>query len=235
MKKFLAIVLILVLTIFLLAACKTDGGDTSSGNGNDNGNSSQSDAKFSGEYNYNPPTDNYFVKYTLVEDGRTETFYTARIGKGYSCTWDGANNYVSHFDYENNKTYMRDSDGTWYGDSDYSEYGLDDYGDNIGPLSAMDDNLMYYIRMFGFEDRLDEYYVGTEKVAGINCWVFDSKGINALYMKFWVDPSNGCTLKYLGYEGSEIGYVYEVTEYNLNYKQWTENLKPDNYDTVVWP
>ena len=76
----------------------------------------------------------------------------------------------------------------------------------------------------GDASRLPEYYVGTEtlypapyQTTGIKTWVFDIRGFNGNYLKFWIDPSNGCCLKYENYEDHSLTVV---TEYNLNYTTW---------------
>ena len=63
----------------------------------------------------------------------------------------------------------------------------------------------------------------------MECWVFDSKGLNTIEKKYWVDPSNGCCLKVLD---KEDGTYVAITEYNLNYTSWTDNLVPADYSGI---
>ena len=190
--------------------------------------STSSGGKFNGTYKYNPPIDNYYIQWTdtwKYDDGnktKTTTNFVAGIGKGYA--FNSTEEGITYIDFTTGQGWSRLIDGSeWYPD-DYDYSDTEDAGSAIGPLSAMEDFFMRYFRAFGFEeDKLAEYYVGKEKVAGVNCWVFDTKGLNAIYMKYWIDPSNGCCLKY---QSAEQGDVTEVTEYNLKYTSWTNNLKP---------
>jgi hypothetical protein len=216
MKKAITLTLVLAAALSLLTACGGGSGGSggTGGGGNDGGN-----AKFSGNYKYNPPADNYYVAFK--SDGGSLSF-EAQIGKEYC--FQATEEMVEFIDYTTGKGWMRETDGTeWYPD-DYDFTDEEAYGYN-SPLGAMEDGFLKYFRAYGKEDsQLSEYYVGMEKVAGINCWVFDSKGLNAITDKYWIDPANGACLKYIN---TESGYVYgEVTEYNLNYTAWGSNMKP---------
>lgn len=177
--------------------------------------------KFSGNYVYNLPTDNYYVE--------TEGYIKAKVGNKYTYREKGDNawNYHINSDYENIYVYYQ---GEWVIDSNYAYSEYKDSYLEIYPLSAMEDYFMRYFRQYGFEDeKLEEYYVGNEKVAGVDCWIFDTKGLNAIYMKYWVDPSNGATLKMVDYsDGTEE--VYEVIKYDINYKEMDSNLYPSSYE-----
>jgi hypothetical protein len=172
-------------------------------------------------YKYNPPTDNYYIKY---EDNTQSDFYedgtVARIGDGYTYG-NFAETELGHFSVSSGKCWL------YYYDDYESVYRWTEAEDTedsngkvtIGPLSAMEDFFMTQFRLFGKSDsQLSEFYIGNEKIAGVDCWVFDTIGY-----KYWIDPSNGCCLKY---ENTETGSTTTVTEYNLNYTEWTGNLKP---------
>jgi len=205
-KKIFGIFLVLGLIVSLVGC----GGGTSSA------------PKFTGNYSFNPPTDNFYVE--------TEGSITAKVGSQYTYYEKSDDEYSLNYhindDYEEVYTFY---EGKWYHDSNltYEEY-KEDYLD-VYPFSAMEDYFMKYFRAFGFdEEKLTEYYVGNEKVAGVDCWVFDSKGLNAVYMKFWIDPSNGVTLKYHDYD--EDDEPYEVIKYDLNYTKMDEKLVPSSYE-----
>ena len=111
----------------------------------------------------------------------------------------------------------------------------DEFGDDYGSCDAFGDpgnGFMRYLKAYGFDEdegMLAEHFAGTEKVASVECWVFDSKGLNTIEKKYWVDPSNGCCLKVLD---KEDGTYVAITEYNLNYTSWTDNLVPADYSGI---
>jgi hypothetical protein len=205
-----------------MASCGGGGGSSSTGNEGASGG-----GKFNGTYKFAPPADNYYLEWSYTwkrSNGelKTEKNFAAGIGKGYAPSFSEEG--IGYIDFATGKGWMREVTGDkWYEDDyDYSDTQDDSAP---GPLGTMEETFMKYFRMFGFEEsKLAEYYVGREKVAGVNCWIFDSQGLNGIYMKFWIDPSNGCCLKWVA---TESGDVTEVTEYNLNYKTWTNNLKPN--------
>ena len=205
----------------VMSSCEGGGGSSNSVVGG-----ILSDGKFDGNYKYNPPTTNYHIKWTNTwkyDNGnktKTETSFAACIGKGYAANFTDES--VTYIDFETGRGWSRLANETkWYED-DYDYSDTEDPSD-VGPLSAMEDFFMRYFRAYGFEDsELSKHYVGNEKVAGINCWVFDTKSLNAITMKYWIDPSNGCCLKH---QNTESGDVTEVIYYDLIYTAWTDNLK----------
>ena len=89
-------------------------------------------------------------------------------------------------------------------------------------IDSFESVFMRYFRQYDFdESRLAEYYVGTETVLGVECWVFDAKGLNAMTTKYWVDKSNGCTLKMVNGDEEMV-----LTHYDLNYTEWSSDLMP---------
>lgn len=210
MKKKILLGLLAVIMCFTLVGC---GDKESTGGGGGKA------PKFSGKYEYNPPTDNFYIETTDVIHAKVGNKYTYREKENNG--W----NYHLNSDYEKFFVFY---EGEWVIDSNYSYSEYEDSYLNIDPLSAMEDYFMKYFRAYGFDDeKLEEYYVGNEKVAGVDCWVFDSKGLNAIKMKYWVDPSNGATLKYEDYED---GHVYEVIKYNINYTEMDADLYPSSYE-----
>lgn len=216
-KKLLALLFALVLVLFLAACGGGDGG--TDGGGNNEG--INEGAAFSGTYAYNPPEDNYYIEYK--EDDSAGASFFARIGDGYTYSLDDG--VIGHVDLATGRGWMRSAEYDWM-QEDYTY----EEGEAVSfyPADMFEDIFMKYFRAYGFEnEKLAEYFVGTEKIAGVKCWVFDSKGLNAIYMKCWVDPQTGLTLKY---ESTESGDTMEVTKLNLNYTAWDEGLKPASYD-----
>lgn len=233
MKKLVALLLVLMM-VFSFAACG-DNPDNPSGNP---GGDTDTAAKFEGKYTYAPPTDNYLIKWTYYDADGTEGGFDiyARIGQGHTEALGDIGIYHASEDME--RYYERAWEGEYsywmlspgYGYTDWlSDY--DENDPNLGECDAMEEYFMHYFRAYGFEDdegKLNEYYIGTEEVLGIKCWVFDSKGLNTIKMKYWIDPSNGCCLKVM----YEDGDYAQVSEYNLNYTEWTDNLAPSSYEGI---
>lgn len=178
-------------------------------------------------YVYSPPKDNYYIAFEHFDsDGDVGSEIVARIGRQYMYSYDTTYSF-NLVDFENMKAYSREPGGGWILDDAEGVAGHDenDRVNDVGPLSAME---KYFLKTFyalgGDASRISEYYVGTEtlypapyETTGIKCWVFDIRGFNGNYLKFWIDPSNGCCLKYAD---TEDGDYTIVTEYNLNYTAW---------------
>ena len=177
-------------------------------------------------YRYAPPEDHYYIAFEhRYEDGDVDSEVFARIGRQYMYSYDTTYSF-SFVDFGTENSYDREPNGPWIHDPEGS--GLDMEGDWSKPplpLSAMEEYFMdTFYALGGDVSRLPEYYIGNETLypapyesTGIDCWVFDIRGFNGNYLKFWIDPSNGCCLKY---EDTEDGDCTVVTEYHLNYTAW---------------
>ncbi len=190
----------------------------------------EEDGETSGEvinYHYEPPKDHYYIVYDVISsNGDTTEGVTARIGEQFLVSDDTS--YGFWFaDFGNMTAHNRLPDGPWVEDthSGLTENDRDAYDKDPFLLCAMEDYFMdkFYVTIKDM-DRLNEYYVGKETLypspydgTGIECWVFDSQGFNAMKLKFWIDPSNGCCLKCENYD---IGRTSVVTRYDLNYTAW---------------
>lgn len=229
MRKFLSLVFVLILA-FSLTSCSGGGGAPVSTGGSTGASQQQSTGgtptpqgggELNGTYHYAPVTDHFYIEWTSGE----HTYFAAGIGDEFVYT--PLENMVTYIDYTTGFGWSREIDGTQWYEDDY-DYQDGEQRDMVGTLSAMEDYFLPYFRAYGFEDEeLSEHFVGTEKVAGIDCWVFDTKQLNAIEMKFWIDPANGCCLKYQSTEGGVPGHTVETTVYNLNYTSWGENMKPE--------
>lgn len=187
------------------------------------------------DYAYTPPMDNYYLRYEDKSSGDVEA--CGRIGEvyaeSYSCSAFSYNHYYSDetkmmYEYDPSaqswKTYM---DGPHDAMRVYDEF-LEEKAENAAGhdsgliIDSFESVFMRYFRQYGFdESRLTEYYVGTETVLGVECWVFDAKGLNAISTKYWVDKSNGCTLKMVNGDEEMV-----LTHYDLNYTEWSSDLMP---------
>jgi len=178
-------------------------------------------------YIYKPPKDNYYIAFEhLYADGDIDSEVVARIGRQYMFSYDTTYGFYLA-DFENLKAYNREPGGAWVLDDaeGVAAYDENDRISDLGPLSAMEKIFLKTLYALGGDaSRLPEYYVGTEtlypapyQTTGIKTWVFDIRGFNGNYLKFWIDPSNGCCLKYENYEEHSLTVV---TEYNLNYTTW---------------
>ncbi len=222
MKKLFVMLLAFVM-LLSLAACgepeETKPSQNSTPAPSDTGSSQPSDGEQ--VYTFDPPTDNYYIE--------TDTYIQARVGNLYTY-WDKED---SAYSYHLNS----DLQGLWWYDGSQWVLGWDytweEYYEQMQSpayiFSSMEDGLLRLLGAFGQEEKLfTDYYLGMETVAGIDCWVFDSKGINTLRCKYWVDPSNGCVLKFDHYE--EADYTEEIRVYDLNYTVFGADLGPAEYE-----
>lgn len=55
-----------------------------------------------------------------------------------------------------------------------------------------------------------------------------------VYKKFWIDPQNGATLKYIE-KGDGKDYEFELTQYSLLGPLWNNALRPEPYSSARRP
>lgn len=180
---------------------------------------------WNGTYSFNPPQDNFYVKY--VYNGETITY--GRIGNCLLKRTSGEWEYLMCYDYGSKKVAGSEDGREWFcydSEADEMSAWRDGEYDPLGGIfDSFEEFFLSTLRAY-FDDisRLPGYYAGEETVAGVKCWVFDSKGLNAIQLKFWIDPANGCCLKYYDKEDAEVDF--EVLEYNTDYTTWTSDLMP---------
>ena len=183
---------------------------------------------WTGKYEYKAPKDNYYFD--------TGNFIYAKIGsilieknleddgspgywKAYNLTTHKCKEYVGEEGFDHEAT-----DGESLEPDEWE--GLE----NLAPLDFFADSEFYKSIQTDPASSLGEFYAGNEMVAGVNCWVFDTDGYGGIRMKYWVDPANGCCLKYYGRSNAGTYMVfYEIRKYNLHYFEWT----PDVYDAII--
>ena len=183
---------------------------------------------FTGKYAYNPPKDHYYI--------HTGSFIYARIGSEQIEKCIDKKGNLEYWMYYNLaarecKQYL-EKDGFDHGKVDNEELEPEEWKarENLALLDAFADSEFWKSIKSDPVNALGDYYVGSEYVCGVKCWVFDTDGYAGISMKYWVDPSNGCCLKYEGRgNGGAVRSAMEVKTYNLNYRTWTSDV----YDATI--
>ena len=154
---------------------------------------------FTDTYNFNPPTDNFFITINDMGSGFNETYMkhgddeAFNDGQGIDRFWNiktGKNWY-----------YKPDAQG-WTDDVDWE----------FEPLGTSFPILNSFAKEVN-KDNLSNYYVGNEKVLNIICWKFFVDFEEGFVIQYWVDPANGCTLK----RQVDTDPAKVVTVYDLKY------------------
>ena len=152
---------------------------------------------FTGNYHFNPPTDNFFITINNTGTGLNETYMKHGDNEAHN---DGLG--VDRF--WNVKTgknwfYRPEAQG-WTDDVDWE---FDAIGESFAPLNSFADEVD--------KDNLSNYYVGMEKVLDIDCWHFFVDFEDGNVIQYWVDPANGCTLKrQINAEPAKVVTVYDL-------------------------
>ncbi len=171
---------------------------------------------FTGTFKFTPPTDNYFITINDLGSKANETYMkhgndeAYNDGQGIDRFWNlktGKNWY-----------YRPDAQG-WTTDVDWE---FEPLGESFAPLNS-----------FAIEvnkDNLSNYYIGMEKVLDIDCWKFFVDFEDGAAIQYWVDPSNGCTLK----RQINTSPAKVVTVYDLKYTRLTfgPSFKKSPHDTT---
>ena len=160
---------------------------------------------FTGTYKFNPPTDNYFITIndmgskfneTYMKHGNDEAY---NDGQGLDRFWNiktGKNWY-----------YRPDAQG-WTDDVDWE---FEAFGESFPIINSFANEVN--------KDNLSNYFVGTEKltVGGsdkpmeIDCWHFFVDFEDGTVIQYWVDPTNGCTLKrQINADPAKVVTVYDL-------------------------
>ena len=144
---------------------------------------------FTGTYTFTPPTDNYFITINDMGSGFNETYMkhgddeAFNDGQGIDRFWNvktGKNWY-----------YRPDAQG-WTDDVDWE---FDPFGESFPIINSFATEVN--------KDDLSNYFVGTERItvgtsdkpSDIDCWKFFVDFEDGTVIQYWVDPSNGCTMK----------------------------------------
>jgi hypothetical protein len=157
---------------------------------------------FTGTYKFTPPVDHFFVTVTNPERDCRETFVKIGNEEAFS---DGQG--IDRF--WNKKTgknwYYRPEAQGWTDDVDWE---FEPFGESFFPLNSFANEVK--------TNNLSQYYVGMERVLGVNCWHFFVDDEDGSSIQYWVDPSNGCTLR----RQVNSEKPREVTVYDLKYPKW---------------
>lgn len=172
-----------------------------------------------GPYVYNPPKTEFYIEYVDLDSGeicKTGNINHTQVdirGEQYDVTRSGVG-------YHSELQYLPEVTGSHY-DGYTGEPEDAPLGYGCHEIELFKHMKVEYAELF--QKKLSELYVGMEEVSGVNCWVFDTKGTLATYLKLWIDPANGCCLKCVD---KENGSGHEVKVYNLHYHTWTKDLMP---------
>ena len=159
---------------------------------------------FTGTYKFNPPTDNFFITINDLGTKRNETYMRHGDNEAYN---DGLG--IDRF--WNIKTgknwyYRPDAQG-WTDDVDWE---FEAFGESFPIINSFATEVE--------KDNLSNYYVGMEKVLDINCWHFFVDFEDNLVIQYWVDPSNGCTLKrQMNADPAKVVTVYDLKYTKLHF------------------
>lgn len=178
---------------------------------------------FTSTYQFNPPTDNFFVTIHNTENNVKDTY--VKVGD------DEAHNDGQGIDrFWNIKTgkswyYRSDAQG-WTDDVDWE---FEPFGESFPILNSFANEVS--------KDNLSNYYVGTEtitvggsdKPSDIDCWKFFVDFEDGTVIQYWVDPASGCTLKrQVNADPAKV-----VTVFDLKYTRlyFGPSFKKDLHDT----
>lgn len=184
---------------------------------------------------FNPPKAIYMDVWeggSTAGEGGTYSFALLDGNYSYTISPDGI---FFHDSAETKTQYCPCGDG-WRIDNSANEGGRIPEEDLTYEMTGYLDTFCHDAENGGYYNNISKYYVGTETICYRNCYVYEIRDDGfGVYKKFWMDPENGATLKYVERadgEGSEITYEFEVTQYNLLGPVWNSTMRPD-YGSVT--
>jgi hypothetical protein len=174
-------------------------------------------------YNFKPPQNNFYVKYR--KEGRT-CFYGYINGEIWS--YDTGSEYPVFvtskgkvYEYINNK---------WAIDPEafYSPEDIQAWKTQATTAPPMLSE--YYTRFWkaynqqAASGKLNPklFHLGKERFLGVDCDIF--KDEYGGQIRYWIDPSNGCTLKLVADGKTVDKETIEVLEYNLKFTAWPAGI-----------
>lgn len=186
---------------------------------------------------FNPPNMGY-IKLTEKEDGEDYRNVTVGLLDGnYSLIteeiWDGGRIERNHDSAETKTAYVMGGDGVWYINQDYDGTLTEDK--IVRELTVWLDTFYEETTHDGYSLYIKDHYIGTETLCNVVCDIYEIKDNGfGVYKKFWIDPSNGATLKYIE-KGDGRDYEFELTQYSLLGPLWNNNLRPEPYSSARRP
>ncbi len=136
---------------------------------------------FTAEYHFLPPTDHYFVTITNPAAQCSETY--VKVGDNEAFNDGLGTDRFWNLKTGKNWYYRPDAQG-WTDDIDWE---FEPLGTSFFPLNTFANEVD--------KSDLSQYYIGMEKVLDIDCWHFFADQPDGSVIQYWVDPTNGCTLK----------------------------------------
>ncbi|WP_455636355.1 hypothetical protein [Parabacteroides sp.] len=146
-----------------------------------------------------------------------------------------ADNFVEHINPATGYVYMLSPTHPWtFLGGQGSQQEL--YGEWFDPREGYSDyaiaNIPYKMR--SFYDDTDEFGQKRmpkrkETIAGTECYVYEKPFLGDK-RTYWVDITNGLTLKYTSSESPVDNF--EITVYSLKEPQWNAQMRPSDYSTV---
>ncbi len=186
---------------------------------------------------FNPPNAGY-LKLTEKEDGEIYRHVTVALLDGnYSLmtenVWDGGRIEKEHTSAETKTHYVGGDDGVWYINQDYDGTLTEDK--LVRELTVWLDTFYEETEHDGYSLRIKTHYVGMETLCNVACDVYEIKDNGfGVYKKFWIDPQNGATLKYIE-KGDGKDYEFELTQYSLLGPLWNNALRAEPYSSARRP
>lgn len=179
---------------------------------------------------FHPPKAIYMVVRVGGSKATEGTYSYALLDGNYSYTLN-PDGIFFHTSAEVKTNYCPYGDG-WAIDNDSYEYGQVPEEYLVYEMTAYLDTFYDDAEAYSYSNNISKYYVGTETICYRNCWVYEieREPYTGEYKKFWIDPENGATLKYIKREDGkdgEITYEFEVTQYNLLGPIWNSKMRPD--------
>lgn len=183
---------------------------------------------------FNPPKAIYMDVWEGGSTATEGTYSFALLDGNYSYTIN-SDGIFFHDSAETKTQYCPYGDG-WRIDNSANEGGRIPEEELTYEMAAYLDTFYHDAENGGYYNNISKYYVGTETICYRNCYVYEIKDDGfGVYKKFWMDPENGATLKYIERrdgKDSEISYEFEVTQYNLLGPVWNSTMRPD-YGSVT--
>ena len=159
---------------------------------------------FTGIYSFNPPADHFFV----TIHNQVSKCYETYMKLGDIEAYNDGHDFDRFWNVKTGKNwyYCADAQG-WTDDVDWE---FEPFGESFDPLNAFANEVD--------KSNLSNYYVGMEKILNINCWKFFVDFEDGTVIQYWVDPSNGCTLKrQMNSDPAKIVTVYDLKYTKLHF------------------